>query len=99
MCVCVIYACLVPRSSDEGVGVPGIGIRGGCEPFCEFWELIQVLCKSNKYSYPLSISPAPNTPGLFMWFWDWNSNSNACKQVLLPADPPLLPSKLIGRDA
>ena len=40
MYVCAPSVCLVPEEElEEGVGSPGIGFIGGCEPPCKCWEL------------------------------------------------------------
>lgn len=33
-CTCVHHVYAVPEESEEGIGSPGIGIKGSCEPLC-----------------------------------------------------------------
>lgn len=55
-----MYACAPPQRSEEGVGPPGAGVAGSCEPsVVRVGNLSRVLCRSSQRSYLLSPWPAP----------------------------------------
>lgn len=38
MYVCVLHACLIPGREEEGIRVPGTGVKDGYELPCERWD-------------------------------------------------------------
>lgn len=49
------HLCLVPKSTEEGIGSPGTRVKDGCEQSCDYWEL---------YPGPLEETPVLLTSGL-----------------------------------